>query len=133
MEFAACEKDVRTVLSLGAAYYGFFKAIRSQVKMRPLLSATATKVEDAGEIGGEAYRFPSRFVVNGKRSLQWRGCGGEQGWGAYSTISKRYSSMTGLVRTSLEMRSSCFWASSRFQPSRFKTKNFPWRRSEEHT
>src|SRR5260221_4734565 len=44
-----------------------------------------------------------------------------------STISKRYSSITGLVSTSLEMRSSCDCASSRLQPSRFRTKNFPWR------
>src|SRR5258708_4532414 len=46
-----------------------------------------------------------------------------------STISKRYSSITGLVSTSLEMRSSCDCASSRLQPSRFRTKNFPWRTS----
>src|SRR6266446_1409415 len=46
-----------------------------------------------------------------------------------STISKRYSSMTVFVSTSLEMCSSCFCASSRLQPSRFKTKNFPWRTS----
>src|SRR5204862_2884327 len=38
-----------------------------------------------------------------------------------STISKRYSSMTVLVSTSFEMCSSCFWASSRLQPSRFRT------------
>ena len=41
-----------------------------------------------------------------------------------STISKRYSSMTVLVSTSFEMCSSCFCASSRFQPSRFKHEKF---------
>src|SRR5262249_45610707 len=49
--------------------------------------------------------------------------------GSQSTISKRYSSITGLVSTSLEIRSSCFCASSRLQPSRLRTKNFPWRTS----
>src|SRR6266567_8695209 len=48
---------------------------------------------------------------------------------AYSTISKRYSSITGLVSTSLEIFSNCCCASSRDQPSRFSTKNFPWRTS----
>src|SRR6266849_7839812 len=49
--------------------------------------------------------------------------------GGYSTISKRYSSMTGLVNTSLEIFSNCCCASSRDQPSRLSTKNFPWRTS----
>jgi len=65
MEFAACEKDVRTVLSLGAAYYGFFKAIRSQVKMRPSLSATANKVEGCRR--DRRRRLPLPFEARRKR------------------------------------------------------------------
>src|SRR5581483_5013934 len=48
---------------------------------------------------------------------------------AQSTISKRYSSITGLVSTSFEMRSSCRCASSRVPPSRVNMKNLPWRTS----
>src|SRR5579859_860084 len=47
----------------------------------------------------------------------------------YSTISKRDSSITGLVSTSFVMRSSCFTASSWVKPSTFRTKNFPCRTS----
>src|SRR5258707_11769452 len=70
-------------------------------------------------------RIPRRCVSgNDKRRDRKLGCDG-----AYSTISKRYSSMTGLVSTSLEIFSSCCCASSRDQPSRFSTKNFPCRTS----
>jgi hypothetical protein len=67
MEFAASEKDVRTVLSLGVAYYGSLEAIRSQVKMRLSRSSAATKVRGCQERSEPKATRPLPSEARGKR------------------------------------------------------------------